>query len=204
MILYTFRRCPYAIRARLTLLHGNCSFEHREILLRDKPQSMLKLSPKGTVPVFYVDGQVIDESLDIILWALDKLEGCQDLRLEGDERKEALELIRSNDNQFKAALDRYKYADRLKLTLEEHNDAWKECQLFIQSIQKRLEQTKYLFADNLSFVDYAIFPFLRQCRRVDEERFESLEIAETLAWMKNLSGSKLFKKAMEKHPLFKE
>jgi glutathione S-transferase len=202
VILYSFRRCPYAIRARLVLHFGGCKFEHREILLRDKPDCMLELSPKGTVPVFYVNGQVIDESLDIIFWALENLPSCQILGLEGESLQTALDLIESNDVTFKTALDRYKYSTRLNLERSESNEAWENCRNFILSIQERLKKSRYLFGDLLSFPDFAIFPFLRQCRKVDEERFDSLDIPHTLSWMERISSLDLFTKVMQKYPMF--
>src|SRR5690606_27614836 len=116
-ILYSYRRCPYAMRARMALHYAGIKFEIREIALRDKPQHMLAVSPKGTVPVLVLaDGKVIDESLDVMAWAL--AQSDPDIWLTSDPR--CAELITENDGNFKQALDQYKYASRFPEQSAEH------------------------------------------------------------------------------------
>lgn len=202
MILYSFRRCPYAMRARFCLIYAQASYEHREILLRDKPREMLDISAKGTVPVLHTEEAVIDESLDIILWTLDKLENAQSLKLSKAEHEEALLLIQENDTVFKKALDRYKYYDRDGLSRDDAEAAWNQCCDFIKKIESRLEKQTCLFGDAYTFADFAIFPFLRQCRNVDIEKFTALPIPHTLAWIDRILESELFDQVMHKHPTF--
>ena len=152
-ILYTFRRCPYAIRARLAIAVSQQTVEYREILLRDKPEAMLAVSPKGTVTVLVLpDGPVIDESLDIMGWAL----GLNDPEhwLTGDT-----ELIQQCDREFKPWLDRYKYADRHP----DHSVEYyrQQGERFLSLLEGQLLQTTELSAHHLSITDYGIAPFVR-------------------------------------------
>jgi glutathione S-transferase len=204
MILYSFRRCPYAIRARFTLIYGECLFEHREILLKEKPKSLLDFSPKGTVPVFLVGDKVIDESLDVIEWALENLPLCKELELKGEAYKEASSLILLNDTSFTTDLKKYKYPERFKFTKEEETQNLLNCLKFISLIENLLEESTFLFGKKASFADFSIFPFIRQCHKVDEERFTSSKLSKTLSWMDNISSSELFSKVMKKHPLYVE
>ena len=108
-LLYSFRRCPYAMRARLALWGTHVNLELREVVLRDKPPSLLAFSPKATVPVLVLpDGEVIDESLDVMLWALRRHDPEGWLAASDGTLDEMLELIDANDNDFKRNLDRYK------------------------------------------------------------------------------------------------
>lgn len=143
-ILYTFRRCPYAIRARLAIGVSGVEVELREVDLRDKPQAMLDCSPKGTVPVLQLaDGSVIDESLDIMRWALainDPMGWC-------NETSEALALIAQNDSSFKQNLDRYKYADRHPEHSAEYYRG--QAELFLLLLDTRLAEQKYLMGNQV-------------------------------------------------------
>jgi glutathione S-transferase len=160
-ILYTFRRCPYAIRARLSIAVSGVSVEYREIALRNKPQAMLLISPKGTVPVLQLaDGRVIDQSLDIMLWALALNDPQQWLQGEKSLPESAKALIDTNDGPFKFWLDRYKYADRHPEQSAEHYR--QQAEEFLQSLERLLEVREYLLGEHLSIADMAIFPFIRQ------------------------------------------
>ena len=194
-ILYSFRRCPYAMRARLALTYSGVQYEHREILLKDKPQSMLDYSSKGTVPVLVVGNIVIDESLDIMQWALSQSDPDDWLQVEGQ-----FELIEQCDNQFKPQLDRYKYSDRHDLSeIEYRNQAiW-----FLETLTKRLKIKKYLLSNKISLADMAIFPFVRQFSMVNKKWFDSAVDQFLQAWLRSHLDSKLFKSIMVKYPTWK-
>jgi glutathione S-transferase len=164
-ILYSFRRCPYAMRARMALQYAGIMYEQREILLKDKPQSMLDYSAKGTVPVFIVSGEVIDESLDIMFWAL-----AQQDKDDWLENNKQLDLIKCCDKEFKPQLDKYKYSDRHELSESEYRN---QALWFLHQLNQQLLNSKYLFSDNISMADIAIFPFIRQFSYVDIVWFES-------------------------------
>lgn len=196
-ILYSFRRCPYAMRGRLALDVSGLGVEHREILLRDKPQAMLDASPKGTVPVLVLDdGRVIEESLEVMLWAL----GQNDPEnwLEGQER--SLDLIAACDDQFKPHLDRYKYATRYEgADPLEHRAAASE---FVTVLDKRLQQHRCLTGDRDRLADYGIFPFIRQFANTDRAWFDAQSWAALKSWLARHLGSERFSRIMEKHPLW--
>ena len=195
-ILYSYRRCPYAMRARIALQYAGISLEHREISLRDKPKAMLLVSPKGTVPVLCVDGQVIDQSLDIMQWALQKSD--PDGWLNVDE-KLANSWIEINDGQFKVLLDQYKYPNRHpELNQGEVLDA--AIELMLKPMETNLQQTQYLIGNQMSWVDVAIFPFIRQFAGVNPQRFEELPLPGTRKWLTQHLESELFQLVMEKHP----
>ena len=195
-ILYTFRRCPYAMRARLAITYAGIEVEHREILLKAKPQAMLNVSPKGTVPVLVLEGgQVIDESLDIMLWALQQHDPKDWL----SHQAQALTLIDINDNTFKPWLDKYKYAERFP----EHSKAYyrKQGETFLQTLETLLAQHTFLHASQPSLADYAIFPFIRQFAFVDKTWFEQT-YPKLQAWLSQHLQSSLFEKIMAKQPLW--
>ena len=195
-ILYSYRRCPYAMRARMALKYAGIALEHREIALRDKPKSMLLVSPKGTVPVLCVDGQVIDQSLDIMHWALDKSDpdGWKHV-----DEKVANSLIEKNDGPFKTLLDQYKYPNRHpELNPEEVLSTAME--LMLKPIETALHNHEYLLGNKLSWVDIAIFPFIRQFVGVNLTTFEALPLPKTRKWLTQQIESELFNSIMEKHP----
>ncbi|WP_256438137.1 glutathione S-transferase [Polynucleobacter sp. MWH-Svant-W18] len=195
-ILYSYRRCPYAMRARMALQYAGIAFEHREIALRDKPKSMLLASPKGTVPVLCVDGQVIDQSLDIMRWALDKSDpdGWKSV-----DEQIAESWIEKNDGQFKLLLDQYKYPNRYpELNPEEVLIAAME--MMLKPIETALQANQYLLGNKVSWVDIAIFPFIRQFAAVHPERFTQLPLPATQKWLEQLIQSPLFNSVMEKYP----
>lgn len=200
-ILYSFRRCPYAMRARMGLKLAGIDWEHREVDLKNKPQAMLDISPKGTVPVLLLeDGTVIDESLDVLIWAL---EPTRKAGVHSLEREEMLGLIHENDTDFKSNLDRYKYPTRFSDVTdpEYHKD---KAVKFLESLDEHLKQSKYLFSEEITFADIAIFPFIRQFSRVNEEWFTSLPLLALKRWLGELVQSALFKSIMEKFPVWKE
>lgn len=201
-ILYSFRRCPYAMRARMALAAAQIDCEHREIILRDKPASMLEFSPKGTVPVFVMaDGTVIDESLELMQWALEHSDPENWLNT---DKTETLYLISINDGDFKHHLDRYKYPSRYgkgdRGTVDiEHRDA--ACEI-IDGYETRLNRSKHLMGNTATLADIAIFPFLRQFANTDRSWWDSKPFEKTHAWLEGHLASDLFAQIMKKYPLW--
>ena len=175
--------------------------ELREVLLRDKPPSMLEYSPKGTVPVLILqDGSVIDESLDVIDWALN-LNDPDDWQRSKDTKK-TKELIKINDGEFKYHLDRYKYSKRYDNEDPEFHR--KKCLKFIESLNNELNNSKYIFDNNISYVDIVLLPFIRQFRIADMEWFDSLPYDNIKDWLSKFLDSFLLNIIMKKYDLWKE
>ena len=193
-ILYSFRRCPYAMRARMALAVAGQSCVLREVLLRDKPVAMIAVSPKATVPVLVLpDGTVIDESLDVMRWAL----GVDDpeVWLEADAAATDA-LIATNDGPFKHHLDRYKYATRYDTDPIEHRMA---ASAILAALDAQLEDQGNLVREDRSFADIAIFPFVRQFAATDREWFDGEPWPALRAWLDRHIGSALFKSVMGKY-----
>lgn len=184
------------MRARMALAYANISFEHREILLKDKPESMLKYSAKGTVPVLVVNEKVIDESLDVMYWSLEQSD------IDGwlDKEKQS-ELIGLCDNKFKAELDCYKYSDRHELTEIEYRD---QALWFLELLDNKLSQHEFLFGSKISMADIAIFPFIRQFSFVDKQWFDETPFIFLQKWLDNHLSSELFISIMKKYELWVE
>ncbi|WP_339899990.1 glutathione S-transferase [uncultured Gilvimarinus sp.] len=194
--LYSFRRCPYAMRARLGLLFAGLQVELREVVLKNKPASMLAISPKGTVPVLQcVDGTVIEESWDIVVWALQQ-QDPQKL-LQQDILPQANVLVEQNDNEFKHWLDRYKYADRHpELSQAEYRV---KGEAFLQTLDQRLAHSRYLLGDRATIADIGVMPFVRQFAHVDREMFYRLPYPRLQQWLKDWLEQPLFVQAMTKY-----
>ena len=197
-ILYSYRRCPYAMRARMALWAAGVQLELREVSLRDKPKHLLQISPKATVPVLLlVDGTVLEQSLDIMRWALEK----NDARgwLKGDmEMADAL--ISSNDGEFKKALDRYKYPERYP---EQSALFYREQgEQFLQRLEALLIQHPFLLGDSASIADVAIFPCIRQFAAVDAEWFGGSAYPKVREWLARWVEGKLFADVMQKFPTY--
>lgn len=185
-ILYSFRRCPYAMRARLALYSAKIDHEHREVDLKNKPQDMLAISPKGTVPVMQlIDGTVLEQSLDIMNWALDNP------RLPTN----GFVMITENDTTFKYALDRYKYPGRYKE--EEGFDYRAQGQAFLAKLEESL--SPYLMSKTESLLDMAIFPFVRQFVKVDPEWFQGQPYPRLKIWLNDFVISDKFKQVMQNY-----
>ena len=203
--LYSFRRCPYAMRARLacTVFLPKLSLELREVVLKNKPSELLAISPKATVPVLLLSGEqltsnpVIDESRDIMLWALKhSSDNFQNQYLPFHLQLDIDALIDENDGSFKWALDRYKYADRY----EESEQYYREKgEIFLAKLEKLLEQNKYLFTAEPSLADIAIFPFVRQFAHVDKQWFEQSPYPKLIEWLNAWLESDLFLSIMDKN-----
>lgn len=203
-VLYSFRRCPYAMRARLALSVSGQQIEHREIVLRDKPAEMLAASPKGTEPVLVLPGQVIEESLDIMHWALGRHDPAQWLSPPGASSDDMAALIAGNDGDFKRDLDRYKYPNRYAdesggdaagLALKHRSGAahW------LAQLDVRLHGG-WLLGTQASLADMALLPFMRQFAHTDAAWFAAQPWPRLQGWLAAFEGSALYVGVMEKHP----
>lgn len=189
--LYSFRRCPYAMRARMALRYSGVAVNIVEVSLKAKPAEMLALSSKGTVPVLSFDGQVIDESLAIMHWALAQSDP-QDWLLKDDPVGQQLiaELIEENDQVFKVHLNRYKYAERYPKQPMAFYRA--EGEVFLRRLDELLEGRDYLLAAHPSLADVALMPFVRQFAHVDREWFGQSPYHRLQAWLQRFLESELF------------
>ena len=195
-VLYSFRRCPYAMRARLALAVSGAAIRIREVVLRDKPAAMLAASPKGTVPVLVLpDGTVIDESLDIMHWAL---AGNDPENWLASEPAGTAALIAECDGPFKHALDRYKYPDRY-----EGVDPLAQRAAGLAILQewnaRIADAGGHLLAPHRTHADMAIFPFVRQFAATDRDGFAAQDLPALQAWLAGHLASPLFKSVMTKH-----
>ncbi len=199
--LYSFRRCPYAMRARLGLLFAERQVELREIVLKNKPAQMLAISPKGTVPVLQLsDGAVIAESREIMTWALEQ-QDPQGL-LDAKVLQQANALIAQNDNEFKHWLDRYKYADRhLEMTQAEYRQRG---EVFLQVLEQLLAKNPFLLGDKASIADIGVMPFVRQFAHVDRDIFYSLPYPSLQRWLQYWLQHPNFVQAMIKFQPWQE
>ena len=199
--LYSFRRCPYAMRARLALLFAELPVELREIVLKNKPSQMLAISPKGTVPVLQLpEGRVIQESREIMIWALEHndKQGLLDAKL----IKQATDLLDKNDHEFKHWLDHYKYADRYpEMSQAEYQERG---EVFLQSLEALLNKNAYLLGDSISIADIGIMPFVRQFAHVDRDVFYGLPYPKLQRWLQDWLEHPLFKQAMTKFDPWQE
>ncbi len=197
-ILYSYRRCPYAMRARMAIKYANISVDIRDIALKEKPAEMLIASPKSTVPVLVLqDGQVLEQSLDIMYWAL------QQRDIDGwltADKPLTQRLIAENDGSFKQALDKYKYAIRFPEQSVEFYRA--QAEVFLQKLERLLAKSVFLLGDKVSLADIALFPFIRQFSGVDPVWFEAAAYLKLKAWLKQLVDSDLFVDIMQKRPTY--
>lgn len=204
-ILYSYRRCPYAMRARMGLYLSEIQVEQREIEFWDKPESMLEASPKGTVPVLVLpDAQVVEESFDIMLWALSRKDPYKWLDSKGEIPSEQAALVQRCDYEFKAHLDHYKYADRFP---EKSATYYREQgESFLQRLEAQLQESikqakgKYLFGVEVSLADIAIFPFIRQFAHVDKDWFATSNYPALRQWLSQLMEADYFKAIMKNRP----
>ncbi|MGR3341825.1 MAG: glutathione S-transferase [Paracoccaceae bacterium] len=195
-ILYSFRRCPYAMRARLALASAQIPVEHREVLLRDKPAAMLAASPKGTVPVLITGEQVIDESYDIMLWALRQNDPENWLGV----AQSAHDLIAQADGPFKTSLDSYKYASRAaNPDPEKHRTI---AARFLKTLNTMLDGQPNLYGPTPRLPDIAILPFIRQFAHVDLDWFNAQAWPNLARWLSAFKASERFVSIMVKHPVW--
>ncbi len=199
-VLYSFRRCPYAMRARLALLAAGIRCELREVALSQKPHSMLQVSPKGTVPVLVLPDAVIEQSLDIMLWALKQNDPQSWLPSSATDLDEQLALIKQCDGEFKHHLDRYKYPNRYQLT-----DGLSDRQAgaaFLTDLNQRLEAHEFLSCDKWGLVDAAIAPFVRQFAHTDPDWFASQPWTRLKTWLNDFENSTPYQQAMHKYKVW--
>ena len=200
-ILYSFRRCPYAMRARLALLTSGIRCEMREITLAHKPPQMLDASPKGTVPVLVLQDRVIDQSLDIMHWALGQNDPDNWLTSE-QKSDEAKVLVQTCDNEFKNHLDRYKYPNRFQLS---NGLADREAgAAYLHQLNTKLSQTTFLMGDTWSWVDAAIAPFVRQFARTDRIWFNAQNWPALQNWLYQFEQSQNFSTVMHRYKIWHE
>ena len=210
-ILYSFRRCPYAIRARMALAYAGVSYELREVSLKNKPREMLDISPKGTTPVMQIfteqDLIVLEESLDIMNWAIQQHDPLNWQDLPEDFVAITQQLIHTNDHEFKRALDRYKYPNRFPDQSQE--DYRQQAEEFLKVLELQLQQRSpsesthnFLISDRQTLADIAIFPFVRQLAYVDVDWFLSSSYLHLQQWLKWHETSELFELVMQKFPVW--
>ena len=202
-ILWSFRRCPFAMRARLAIAVSGQIVQLREILLRDKPAAFLATSAKGTVPVLdLLDGTVIEESRDIMMWALgaNDPDGWLDIwQKQPDKAKTFLDNV---DGPFKHDLDRYKYASRYEVSAaRQHRENGAQ---FLTELDQSLGATGALSGYGLGFLDFAILPFVRQFRIADPEWFDAQPWPYLHRWLQKFLGSAAFLRVMLKYPPWQE
>ena len=200
-ILYSYRRCPYAMRARMALAYAGIPVEIREISLKEKPPSLVAISPKATVPVMQYGNLVLEQSLDIMRWALSQHD--PDGWLTDKNNIAVNTLIEVNDGSFKKILDQYKYPSRfpevnpvdlLTSALNQH----------LRPLNNQLKKTEFLLGAKLSMADVAIFPFIRQFHMVDETLFSLYQLEDLKKWLNDCIESDLFLSIMQKHPVWQD
>ena len=195
-ILYSFRRCPYAIRARLAIYSAGIELEIREVLLRDKAPKFLEVSKSKTVPCLQTNDDILDESLDIMVWALN-LNDPDHWLIDTDK---SLELIETCDGPFKNALDRTKYPNRYPDENAAENRMLASD--FLDLIESQLNP--YLFGKNYNLADVAILQFIRQFAHIDFNWFLSQPWPKTAEWLETFKTSEMFNSVMKKYPKWEE
>ena len=201
-ILYSFKRCPYAMRARMALKLGNIKCELREVKLSNKPEHMIKISPKATVPVLITDGIVIEESIDIINWAIKKKNIFKNNISKKDEllTEEIIELF---DTEFKYHLDRYKYSSRYKDSKRNYHRGM--CISVLLNIELLVSKKHWFFGKNINKIDISILPFIRQFRVADPDYFDQhKKIVNIKNYLNNFLNSSLYHQIMHKYEAWTE
>ena len=180
----------------MALSQYNVKIELREILLKDRPDELLKISPKGTVPVLQLSNKIIiDESLDIINWVI-KNNDSSWTEINYDKQKK---IIKTNDKEFKSYLDKYKYSDRYP---EQSKNFYQiECEKYLIEYEKYLEENMFLISDKIQIVDIALFPFIRQYAYVNKLKF-SKSFIKLNNYLDRILDSKLFNSVMKKYPIW--
>jgi len=200
-VLYSFRRCPYAMRARLALHASGITHEHREVVLKNKPAHLLALSPKGTVPVLWLPeasgDRVLEQSLDIMLWALRQHDPLGWLPASDAAMADAMALIAHNDGPLKQQLDRYKYPNRSGL--ESGMADRDEAAVWLHGLDARLAVHAFLAGERFGLADAAIAPFVRQYAHTDPSWFAAQPWAALAEWLAGFEASELFAAIMHKH-----
>jgi len=200
-VLYSFRRCPYAMRARLALVASGQRCELREVVLKNKPAEMLATSPKGTVPVLLTeDGTVLEQSLDVMLWALRRNDPLRWLQPDTGTLQDMLALVAACDDGFKPQLDRYKYPGR-------HADGGEPARergaQFLRDLEARLSTSPHLTGAHATLADAAVMPFVRQFAMVEPAWFDAQPWLRLQTWLSGWTASDLFERAMHKYAPWK-
>lgn len=198
-VLYSFRRCPYAMRARMALLQAGQVVQLREVALRAKPQALLDVSPAATVPVLVLSDRVLTHSLDIMVWAWQSDDSGGWLARSNTPDNHAL--VAANDGAFKHALDRYKYAERFPEHPRSHY-AQDAMQCLLAPLEQRLAQHPFLGGTTPCLTDLAVLPFVRQFAAVDAAAWDALPLPATRRWLSGWLAHPLFTRAMVKQPLW--
>jgi len=209
-ILYSLRNCPFAMRARIAIFKTKQSIQLRDVVLSNKPQAMLIVSPKATVPVLIINHadnnkkiEVIDESLDIMLWALQVRDPHNLFQQENPSAKDdMLQIINTFDVEFKSCLEAYKCAKRYKE--DNISECRQACEIYIKVLEGFLSQHDYIFSNNESLVDIALLPFLRQFARIERQWYLQSPYPKLRQWLNNYLQSPMFTKVMTKYPLWQE
>ena len=197
-ILYSFRRCPYAMRARMALILASKQCELREILLKNKPDHMLEISPKGTVPVLQLPDKILDESLDIISWAM--VSHLDNVHVFSEtEETLYMELVHLFDTKFKHHLDRYKYSSRYGADPSEHQE---ECKIILENLDAKINPSPWVFGPQVSLLDISILPFIRQCKIANPEWFDAQQFKKVIGLLDYFEQDNLFIQAMQKYELW--
>lgn len=190
------------MRARMALAYAGVPFEVREVELRNKPEQMLAASPKGTVPVMLLGDVIIEESLDILLWALGQHDPEGWLDFPQATRDSMAALVEENDEDFKRHLDLYKYADRFPDKPQQHYR--EQGEIYLAKLEALLSQTScseaYLFGARRSYADIAVLPFVRQFANVDAQWFADAPYPMLAGWLQRHLDSQLFQRVMKKYP----
>lgn len=196
-VLYSFRRCPYAIRARLALAVAQQPYQLHEVLLRDKPAALLAASPKGTVPVLVLQGgSVLEQSLDVMCWALQRNDPADWLRPASGTLEEMLALVGDCDTHFKPLLDRCKYPQRYPdINPAQSRDA---AQTWLAGWNDRLSDTGHLHGGHTTLADAAIFPFVRQFAAIDPIYWSAQPWFHLQAWLEDWMQLPMFTETMQK------
>ncbi|WP_394134452.1 glutathione S-transferase [Aliivibrio fischeri] len=198
-ILYSLRQCPYAMRARLAILYAGQTVVLRDVDMMNKPKEMLSISPKGTVPVLHFEDTVIEESVDVMLWALTQSDP-RNLLYHHDllQLPLMLEFIQKSDSEFVQILQKYRAASRY------HDDNEMEyrakCVEWLSDIEERLSKHAFIMGESASIVDYALLPFIRQFSRVDKKWYNIAPLPHLRAWLIRHYNDPIFSKAMTIYP----
>ena len=197
-ILYSFKRCPYAMRARMALILAAKDCELREVSLKNKPDEMLQISAKGTVPVLELPNKVLEESLDIISWAMQSHPESV-YTFSTKEKLISESLIQLFDSKFKYHLDRYKYASRYEANSSEHQE---ECKNILEKLDGKINPSPWIFGEKVSLLDISILPFIRQCKIANPNWFFEQNFKKVIALLNFFEGSDLFIHAMKNFDLW--
>ncbi len=203
-ILYSLRRCPYAMRGRMGIALSQQKVLLREIVTKDKPSELLASSPKGTVPVLVLpDGQIIEQSLDVMNWALQQNDPQDLLRSSNPTLSQQVhQLIKTNDEDFIGHLEKYRASVRYRnIDVEQRRQA---CEAFISQLEALLTDQPYFFGETPSLADFAVMPFVSQFVRVEKKWFVQSEYQNVGRWLRAHLESKLYTQVMKQYPLWNE